>query len=96
VRILVRPAAAADIAEAFEWYESRRVGLGVEFVRSMDAALESLRRAPSANPIVHRDVRRALLRRFPYGVFYRVIRDEILVVACFHGSRDPRRWQGRR
>lgn len=46
-------------------------------------------------PVVHRDTRRLLLRRFPYGVFYRLVKDEIVVVGCLHAKRHPRVWRGR-
>ena len=47
------------------------------------------------NRTVHKDVRRAFMRRFPYGVFYRVEEDQIIVVGVFHARRDPKRWQAR-
>jgi hypothetical protein len=45
--------------------------------------------------LVHKEARRAMLRRFPYGVFFRVLSDRVQVIACLHTSRDPHRWQGR-
>jgi plasmid stabilization system protein ParE len=50
---------------------------------------------PELFPVVHRQTRRALLRRFPYGLYYRIVNDQIVVVACMHGRRDPRQWQSR-
>lgn len=50
---------------------------------------------PEIFPVVHRQTRRALLRRFPYGLYYRIVDDQIVVVACMHGRRNPRRWQSR-
>jgi len=40
-------------------------------------------------------VRRALLRRFPYAVLFRIDQNAITVLACFHASRDPQQWQRR-
>ena len=94
--IIVRPAAAADIDEAFLWYEGQRPGLGHEFLAAVEAARESIAAHPAMYPVIHRDTRRALVHRFPYGIFYRVYGDLIVVVACMHGSRDPRRWRSRR
>lgn len=82
-------AAAADVQDAFRWYEHRRVGLGAEFIGCLDAALAEIQRAPDAQHLVHRDVRRKLMRRFPYGVFYRREPTRILVVAVFHCSQSP-------
>ncbi len=91
--VLIRPAAAADIEEAFLWYERRQTGLGEEFLRALQSALENIAAHPARYPVVHRETRRALLRRFPYGIFYRVYDELIVVVACMHGRRDPRRWR---
>jgi len=96
IPIIVRPAAAADIEDAFLWYERQRPGLGDEFLDAVQAACESIAAHPTLYPVIHRNTRRALLRRFPYGIFYRVDADVIVVVACMHGSRDPRRWKSRR
>jgi plasmid stabilization system protein ParE len=92
---LIRPAAAADVEEAYRWYEQQRVGLGEEFLAAVDAKLRDIAAHPSAYAVIHRGVRRALLRRFPYAVFYRFHGDSVIVVACMHGRRDPKRWQGR-
>jgi len=95
MQILIRPAAAADIEDAFVWYEEQRSGLGSEFLKAVDDALIAIQRAPQLHSVIHRNARRALLRRFPYGVYYRIYPDLIVVVACMHGRRNPRRWQSR-
>jgi plasmid stabilization system protein ParE len=94
--MILRPAATADIGEAYAWYEAQRAGLGQEFRDSVDAALLLVAAAPRAYPILHRDTRRALLRRFPYGLFYRLVDEQVVVVACMHAKRDPRSWRARR
>jgi hypothetical protein len=45
--------------------------------------------------VVLRDIRRQLLKRFPYGLFYRLIEGQVVVVACFHAKRSPRVWRSR-
>ncbi len=92
---ILRPAAAADVEEAWRWYEARREGLGDEFLVVVQATLESICVHPESAPVVHRDIRRRFLRRFPYGVFYRLIRGQVIVVACFHAKRSPRIWRSR-
>ena len=94
-KLLVRPAAAADIDEAYRWYERQRVGLGEEFLSAVDAALQDLAAHPAAYAVIHRQTRRALLRRFPYAIFYRLYDENVIVIACMHGRRNPRRWKGR-
>jgi plasmid stabilization system protein ParE len=95
VNLLVRPDAATDIEQAHVWYESQRSGLGDEFLDAVLAVFGMLEDSPQRYRVVYRDTRRANLRRFPYGVFYRIIDDEVVVIACFHASRDPRRWRAR-
>jgi len=93
--ISVWPEAEGDISEAFRWYEDKNEGLGSEFMRALDAILSSVQRNPTAYAIVYKQVRRALLRRFPYSVFYLFENDTIIVLACFHASRNPKRWKDR-
>ena len=94
--LFVRPAAAADIEEAFAWYEAQRPGLGDEYLEAVNHALTAVRESPRLHGVVHRDVRRVKVRRFPYSVFYRILKEDIVVVGCFHASRDPHRWRRRR
>ena len=96
MNLVVRPAAATDLEEAFLWYEGQRVGLGGEFLDAVTQVFESVLETPRRYQVVHRDSRRAHVRRFPYSVFYRIVGEDLLVLACFHGSRNPRRWEGRR
>jgi toxin ParE1/3/4 len=84
---MLRPAAAADVEVAYGWYEAQSDGLGEEFLSVLDRTLEDLRAHPDAAPEVHGPVRRKLLRRFPYGVFYRVVDGRMVVLACFRTNR---------
>lgn len=94
-RLVVRAAAEADINGAALWYEQRSPGLGTEFLRAVDVALAEIARMPARYPLVHREARRALLRRFPYAVYFVATPKLISVVACMHARRDPRRWEER-
>ena len=89
MRILFRPEARAELLEAQAWYESRAPGLGLEFARSVDAAISSASRNPTAFVQIAGSCRRALLRKFPFSLVFRVRADELLVVAIFHHRRDP-------
>ncbi len=91
--ILIRPAAAADIDEAFLWYERQQAGLGEEFLTAVQSALDNIVAHSTKYPVMHRETRRALMHRFPYGIFYRVYGELVVVVARMHGRRDPRRWR---
>ncbi len=91
--IVIQPAAEAEITEAFRWYEDKSEGLGSEFMRALDATLSAIQRNPTSYAVIHQSVRRAMLRRFPYGIFYLTESERIIVLACFHASRAPKPWQ---
>jgi len=63
--VVLRPAAAADIEDAFDWYEAQRLALGDEFQASIRDILDRIANNPNLYQVVHRDTRRALLKRFP-------------------------------
>ncbi len=90
-----RPAAAADLEEAADWYEAKRSGLGLEFLDAARATLATISENPKLYPALHRDTRRAFVRRFPYGLYYRITASRILIVACMHGGRRPSHWKSR-
>jgi plasmid stabilization system protein ParE len=69
-KLILAPEAEQDIAEAYAWYEERRIGLGEDFLSCVEACPEAINRAPERCPIVHENYRRALVRRFPYALFY--------------------------
>jgi plasmid stabilization system protein ParE len=95
MELILRPAAAADVEEAFSWYEQQRLGLGREFLDAVDAGLREIAAYPLRQAVIFRDTRRFLVKRFPYAVFYRVYPTAIVVVACMRGRRDPLRWKRR-
>lgn len=94
-RFLFHPAARAELIEAHAWYESQRAGLGDELVAIVAATIDRIRNHPELYPVVEQDVRRAVLTRFPYGLFYRAEPDAIRVLAVFHHKRNPVVWRGR-
>ena len=94
-RVVVLPDAARDIDEAVAWYKARDPRLGDEFLRRVDDCLVAVRRTPDAFSGVGKGYRRAVLRRFPYGVFYEFANDSIVVYAVVHCAQDPVRWRSR-
>lgn len=82
--------------DAQEWYESKVPGLGRRFRAAVASVIDSIVVNPRLFPVVHRTVRRAPLRRFPYMLMFVIEPDDrVTVIACFHGSRDPLHWQER-
>lgn len=95
VELILAPEAEQDVAEAYAWYEDRRIGLGEEFLSSIDATMEAIRRTPEMYALIHECYRRALVRRFPYAIFYEHVEGTIIVYGVFHTSRDPGKWRQR-
>lgn len=74
------------------WYEAQSAGLGREFLEALRARFADLQSTPNRFPRVSERLRRAMLDRFPYAVFFTVVGETIHVVACMHGRRHPARW----
>jgi plasmid stabilization system protein ParE len=94
-RVVFTPEAEQDVAEAYNWYESREPGLGEDFLRCVEACMSTIQRHPELYPIAVDEFRRALVRRFPFEVFYEPEGDSINVYSVFHCSQDPQKWRAR-
>ena len=94
--LIIREEAEKELTEAFNWYEERVSGLGSEFLSCIDDACRSLLRNPKHYPFIHGIIRRAMVRRFQYEVFFFEENEKIIVIAVFHAKRNPERWQNRR
>jgi plasmid stabilization system protein ParE len=86
--------AREEMIDAQDWYEGE-AGLGRRFREAVDAVTERMSANPLQFPVIQKNVRRALLRRFPYSLLFVIEEDALLVIACFHASRDPSHWQRR-
>jgi len=87
--------AVADVEAAFEWYEAQRPGLGTAFRRALDIAVAAIEDHPEGYAVLYRKTRRVVLPRFPYGLYYRILDDNIVVVGCIHGKRHRKMWRSR-
>ncbi|MFY7884040.1 MAG: type II toxin-antitoxin system RelE/ParE family toxin [Dolichospermum sp.] len=93
--LVFRPEVGDDLRDAYDWYESQQAGLGDEFIDCVDDLLNQIGMMPESYAIVYLDIRRAVIKRFPYAVYYRVISSRVVVTAIFHGRRDPKSWRSR-
>ena len=96
--IIFSQLASEDLTEILGWYKSREVAdLDKQFIAFISKSLKRIEINPELNPIVFKDVRRALLKIFPYKILYYVneINKEVHVIAVIHISRDPKVWQER-
>ncbi len=87
--LIVQPEAEADLGEAFRWYEARRHGLGHEFLAEVSRTFSRIAEQPLRNAPVHREARRALLRRFPYAALYVARGERVFVLSVLHQRRNP-------
>jgi plasmid stabilization system protein ParE len=93
MRVRLTPEAEADVAQAFAWYSARSHELGTEFFASFEAVVHQIERFPEIGSAVHALLRRALLGRFPYCVFYSLAAQEVVIIGCFHAHRSPDAWR---
>jgi plasmid stabilization system protein ParE len=89
------PRTQLDIEDAFDWYESERIGLGIEFLDELRAVYDRIEANPLKYQVLKFDVRRALTQRFPFAVYFLIEGDQVIILAVLHAARDPARWQQR-
>ena len=90
--VVYRPKVGRDLASGFGYYEGQAQGLGEQFLLAVNSAFDAIERYPEMFAHVHGEVRRALVSRFPYAVFYRVESRRVVVLTVLHTARDPKFW----
>jgi|SRR5215471_11330326 len=88
--IVFRRIAGAEMDESIAWYDNQKERLGLELVLEIDRTLARISQNPEQFPLIRGDIRRALLRRFPYGIHFIVETDRVVILAVFHVKRNPR------
>src|SRR5690349_19956634 len=89
------PAVHDEVAEAYRYYEQQQTGLGDDFMATVEDVFTRLSTTPEARQVIYRDVRRALPRRFPYAIYYRVRPDLVEILAVQHCRRYTHASQSR-
>ncbi len=92
--VTFRRAARAEFIEAAAWCESQRPGLGLEFIVEIERCVDAAAERPTTYVAIE-DVRRVVANRFPFSVYFRAEERRIVVLAVFHGRRNPVIWQDR-
>lgn len=93
--VVFRQQARREFDAAGDWYERERPGLGNAFLAEVDQALQMIASNPGAFPEMLDGVRKAVVKRFPYCIYFRVRGETIVVLAVFHSARNPAVWQSR-
>jgi plasmid stabilization system protein ParE len=88
--IFIRSEALTDMKEARDWYDSQSIGLGDRFYEALTLAFARIAETPYIFPTVQGDIHRALIRRYPYALFFEIDGQNIYILACAHTRRDPR------
>ena len=89
------PEAEIEFFEAIDYYEDCGDGIGLEFSREIFAAIKRIVNFPRAWPPFSNRSRRCLVKRFPYGIVYRIVQDEIIIFAVMQLNRKPGYWEER-
>jgi len=94
-KFVIRPEAEAEVIEAATWYEQKNRTLAERFAQEFRSTLAKVVNNPLQYQIVEDEIRRAPVAGFPYGILYVTSDDEIVILSCFHGGRDPAMWRER-
>ena len=89
-QVIYLPEASAEVAAAYAWYEERSPGLGEDFLRCVEAAVLTIQRHPQLHPIAADDFRHALIRRFPFEIFYEPTPGAIVIYSVFTALKTRR------
>ena len=95
VQVAFSRAARAEFSEAAAWYGAQRQDLGIAFITEIDRCVALAVEQPQLYAVIHKGIRRVVVERFPYSVYFRVEARRIVVLAVFHSSRDPGIWKRR-
>ena len=91
-KVFIRPEAEVDIEHALSWYNLQNKKLSTQFLDEVEKVLRTLAENPFLFVTIHKSIKRALLKRFPYGIYYIIEDSSVIVFAILHGRSNPKRW----
>ena len=94
--IIFHPAAEREFSDAFQWYDKQVKGLGAEFFKAIDEAIQRIENTPLIFPVCYMTLRKAVIKNFPYIILFQIVRADIKIIAIFHTSRNPFSWTERK
>ncbi len=95
MKVSYHPKAADEYDEAIDYYEDCQTGLGKQLTQEIDASIKLILTFPTAWTLLEGEIRRILIRRFPFGLLYISRNDEIYILAVMHLNRNPNYWKER-
>ena len=90
--VVYRRKVGRDLAAGFGYYGEQVEGLDDKFLAAVDSGFDAIERYPEMFAQVHGEVRRAIVSRFPYAIFYRVEARRVVVLTVLHTAREPKLW----
>jgi plasmid stabilization system protein ParE len=94
-RVIFASEAEHEVFESYNWYENQLPGLGDDFVRCVLECIDLIQRHPKIFPVAVDEFRHAVVRRFPYEIFYGTTDDTLTIYSVFHCSQNPEKWRKR-
>jgi toxin ParE1/3/4 len=91
----IHPEAEAEYQQAYEYYQKESSNLAEQYTKEILIGLQTIIDSPRTWPVIKFDVRRRLLRKFPFGILYMIDGESILILAFMHLRREPEYWQHR-
>ena len=93
--VVFREAALTEFHEAAAYYETQRLGLGVEFTQEVERSVARIAQHPHIYPTVYDRMRRVTVRRFPFMIYFYLESHQVTITSIFHSSRNPMIWRDR-
>lgn len=93
--VIFLPEAEQEMFEAAAYYQAQTSGLGFDYLSEVEQAVQAIAESPITWPIIEGELRRRLVKRFPFGILYRIEPEEIVIVAVAHLRRRPDYWKKR-
>ena len=88
-QLVIKPRAIEMAKEAYKWYEEQQPGLGDLFLIELDSCYDKLETFPLVYAKIKKNFRQIILKTFPYVVVFEIFKDEVVIYAVFHTSRNP-------
>jgi len=89
-KLIISNIAQYDILDASDWYETKKTGLGITFILSVEKTIDLIVKNPFSCAVTYFQIRKANTKKFPYSLYYRVneISKEVIIFAVIHNSRS--------
>lgn len=93
--VFFHQAAKEEFLSARDYYDDLNFGLGKSFIIEVEKAINIIKRNPLAYPIIKKNIRKAVIMKFPYSILYIIEKDLVYLLAIMHQKRKPNYWYTR-